>query len=434
MINQIRKTMDGVNMKNVLWITGIFPPINCGIGRPYKLAKYLPDNGWNPVVLAFKKSLFRPQMDESLLEEVKHLEVHRTKSGDSKLLQLVLPKLLGIDRRKVNSPDPWYRWQKHALKKGREIMESRGRWNNTKIDAIFSSSLPNTCHLIALKLKQEYELPWIADFRDLWTQVGGGYGNIPDSTLTKERVMESNVLMDADWVTMINQAGLDILSENRSKVEAKSSVITHGFDPEDYQRLQRQDYDNICTMTYAGSLYGARTNGAVSFLKALASIQDRSGVKVRFIGNCSVLRDTVSSLRLDNTATFIPWMGKRAALEMLAMSNVSLFLLGDSQTDRMASTGKLYDYLGVGRPIMAVAMPEGTAGKIILDTHSGTVNSPNDLQGIGDSIRYWATAYKDGHKPDQERMREHDVRLKAKEMAEVLSHITNNGGENGRER
>lgn len=410
------------NMKNVLWITGTFPPINCGIGRQYKLAKHLPKHGWNPIVLAFDKSIFRPQMDNELLKDIEGLEVHRTSSGENALLQgLIVPGLnkFGIKVNWWKVPDPWIRWKSHAFKEALKI------FHTTPIDAIFSSALPYTCHLVARDLKRETGLPWIADFRDVWTLTDKSYSTKSQKQIKREEIVEEAVLREADWMTIVNDVVLEMMRNRFPFIKEKSSCITHGFDPEDYiDLLPTPKHNNIVKlMTYAGTLYGKRTNGAISFLKALKILCDDNPslyikLKVLFLGNCKQVEEAAKELGLWQV-TFISWVSKRTALETLKSSDILLFLMGDSVVDCHATTGKLLDYIALDKPILAIT-PESPASKILKNVGGAIIAHPNDTDGIIQAIEEAMKIDRiERHNTEQ-----YDIRIKAKEMAEVLERIT----------
>ena len=418
-----------MGMKNVLFITGIFPPTNVGIGRCAKLAKYLPDNGWNPIVLAMDKTMWRPQQDDSMLKDIQHLEVHRTKSGESKILQETIPiylRKLGFNPRWWTVPDRWIRWKKHAIKEAEAIyqkMHPMFKQDYYRLHAIFSSGPPYTCHLVGLELKKQHKLPWVVDYRDFWTQQDASYSR----RTPEEEVMEREVLEAADWVTIVNKMGLETLREKYPFIREKSSCITHGFDLEDYEGLTPMERtDNVVMLTYTGTIYGERTKGAEAFLKALKQFYDENDnapLIVGFIGNCKPAERIAKELGLWQVH-FTGWQDREYALEMLKASDVLLFILGDSHVDRHASTGKLFDYLGVGKPILAVA-PKGVASAMLREVGVSTVVSPNDHEGIINAINKVTASDLTALTPDRRVAHElYSVKNKAQEMAEILERIT----------
>ncbi len=156
-------------IKKVLMISYLFPPLDCGVGRQIKFAKYLPLFGWMPTVLTVNRSFLRPKYDPSRVKEVPpSVEIFRTCSLEIRPLQRWLPavlnRLLGVNRKWFQPVDTFVGWLPFAVRRGLEILKEGN------IDLIFSTSLPNTCHLVAFILKKKFRIPWVADFRDPWTQ------------------------------------------------------------------------------------------------------------------------------------------------------------------------------------------------------------------------------------------------------------------------
>jgi hypothetical protein len=175
-------------MKKVLIITYYWPPAGGpGVQRILKFAKYLPDFGWQPLVLTVSKGEY-PALDKSLYKEIpQEAEVFKTKSFEPNLLY---KKFVGLDQDasipisvlseeksslkkslahwiRINFfiPDAKIGWQPFAITEGKRIIE------NHQPDIIFSSSPPPTVHLIARRLKKYARLKWVADFRDPWTDI-----------------------------------------------------------------------------------------------------------------------------------------------------------------------------------------------------------------------------------------------------------------------
>jgi len=403
-------------MKNVLWITGTWPPARFSIGRQYKLAKYLPEYGWNPIVLAYGNSNFDPWVDNTPLKELEHLEVHRTKAGDSKILQLTLPfylRKLGIDTNWWSAPDSQIRWKGPAIKEARRLI--RGK----KIDAIFSTVPPFTCHLVGQELSQITGIPWIADYRDFWSIQDIAYR----VTTEQDKVMELSVLQSADWVTIVNQAAIDKMRDAFPFITDKSSAIMHGYDPEDYEGLDKAVKGNICHMTYAGTVYSTRIKEMKTFLQALAVFYEENPIarlKVGFVGNCKAIETTALDLGLCNgRVSFIPWLPRQRALETMARSDVLLLITGNSPVDKYGSPGKLFDYLGIGKSILAI-VPEGEITRILGEVGGVVVAKPGDIEGITQAIEIVSKV----ESVERAGVEQYDIRNKAQEMAGVLDWIT----------
>jgi len=406
-------------MKNVLWITGTWPPARCSIGRQYKLAKYLPEYGWNPIVLAYGNSNFDPWVDNTPLKDLEHLEVHRTKAGDSKILQETIPiylRKLSINTNWWSAPDLLIRWKSHAIKEARKIIR------DNKIDTVFSTVLPYTCHLVGLELKKEFGIPWVADYRDFWTLTDKSYSHKTQEQVRQEEKIEEAVLQEANWITIVNDVALEMLRNRFPFIKDKSSCITHGYDPEDYKDLDKTVDGETCHITYAGSLYGEMTNGAKYFLYALKAFyreKPTAKLKVGFIGNCKAIQATVLDLGLCNgRVAFTSWSPRQYVIEAMAKSDILLLILGNSLLDKHASPGKLYDYLGIGKPILAV-IPDGVTSKILEETGGAIIVKPNDIEGITQAIGI-ASKTKSIERTE---VGQYDIHNKTQEMADVLEKI-----------
>src|SRR6185295_13966676 len=207
-----------------------YPPLG-GIGsqRSQKFARYLPDHGWHPVVVTPECGAYL--VDHSLDDgKSKGVDVIRTRYVD---LSSNFKRVMGgrgaaagtprgqaasavaagggvtnLLRRTVRSwvyiPDGQIGWYPYAVRAGRRAIESQ------KVEAIYSSSFPVTAHLAACRLKTATDKPWIADFRDLWTE--NHYADY-SSALRKrlDQMIESGLLEKADVLVTVSDTWADTL-------------------------------------------------------------------------------------------------------------------------------------------------------------------------------------------------------------------------------
>src|SRR5690242_7697461 len=166
-------------MRRVLMISYYFPPLG-GIGsvRALKFAKYLPEFGWDPVIIAPRHGTYYRdptlEFDESKVVRTTSLEISRTarrvigSGGDENRPARIGPvfgRLRSLTHRWIYRPDAQIGWYPFALASARRVLRDR------RCHVIFSSSFPITAHLVASRLHREYRLPWVAEFRDLWTDL-----------------------------------------------------------------------------------------------------------------------------------------------------------------------------------------------------------------------------------------------------------------------
>ena len=416
-------------------ISYLFSPLDCGVGRQIKFAKYLPSFGWLPVVLTVKKSYLRPKYDPSRLEEIpKSVKIYRTFSFESPPLQQRVPAILnkfGINPKWLLVPDKFIGWLPFAVHRGLEILREE------KVDVIFSTSLPNTCHLVALKLKRKTGLPWVADFRDPWTQ--NPYLTYPKPILKIEEPMEEAVIRNADKVTTTNPFfAKGFIRKYSEEPKEKFVTIQHGFDPDDLQKLETTVEPKF-VMTYTGSLYGLRKPDA--FLKAVSELlsEDRGlkdKLKIRFVGSVGRrIKDVVLRYGLGDTVEICGRVSHKRALEYLLNSSIILLITGiyrrKTTKDPLGRVfdelpGKLPEYIAIGRPVLALAVSGGSVARVIESTGTGIVVHPRDEQGIKKAVRYFYGLHQQGNlkiEPNVEEIEKYDIRTSTKRLSKVFNEV-----------
>lgn len=421
--------IDDPIMKKVLVISYLFPPLNCGVCRQSKIAKYLPQYGWVPIILSVKKSRLRPLYDESLLKDIHSItKIYKTSSFESRILMQYIPGLSGVNYKYFNIPDPFIGWLPFAVLKGINIIKKE------KVDAIVSTSMPNTCHLVALILKKISKLPWIADFREAWAQ--NPFIDYPKIVLNIENKMESAVIRNAEKITAINDPiRNDLIGKYPDQTPEKFMTIPHGFDPEDFQDVEKLPSKKF-TITYTGSLYGRRS--PKTFLEAIKEIIEddknmKSELRIQFIGNVHIAKEIAERLNLTDLVTSSGFVSHQQVFSYIVNSNILLLIIGSGKNDNTISTGKLFEYMGSGTPILAL-VPEGVAADLIESANIGVVVHPNDIEGIKKAILQLYKKYKKGElniEPNQEIIKQHDMRILSKKFAKVLDEVASNNGYGG---
>ena len=417
----MNEVLNNSHMKKVLIISYLFPPLNCGVCRQSKIAKYLSQYGWTPIILSVKKSRLRPIYDKSLLNDVRSItKIYRTASFESKILMQYIPGHSGINYKYFNIPDPFIGWLPFAVLRGINIIKEE------KVDAILSTSMPNTCHLLALILKKISKLPWIADFREAWTQ--NPFIVYPKVVLNVENKMEASVIKNAEKITAINDPiRNDLIGKYPDQTPGKFMTIPHGFDPEDFRDVEKLPSKKF-TITYTGSLYGRRS--AKTFLEAIKEIigddkNMKNELRIQFVGNVHTAKEITERLNLTDLVTTSGFVSHQQVFSYLVNSDVLLLIIGSGKNDNAISTGKLFEYMGSGTPVLAL-IPDGVAADIVKSANLGIVVHPDDKTEIKNAILQLYTKYKKGKlkiEPNQEIIKQHDMRTLSKKFAEVLDEV-----------
>lgn len=395
-------------MKKVLIISYYFPPSGgAGVQRVLKFVKYLPDYGWEPVVLTVQESAGFPAQDASLLQEIPdQIRVIRTRIFEPyeayrKFTGKSTPQGMDIAtlgqsggsfkdrfaewiRATFFIPDARCFWKRTAIRAGKRLLKTE------KFDIVFSSAPPYTTHLIGMALARYSDVPWIADFRDSWV----GWLSTPKRWWLPYQIdlkMEKSVLNDADQITHVsNGVKADLLSRHPEISENKWALLPNGFDQADFEGLNDKPPENRFIITYTGSLYGHR-NPQI-FLKALHKLLEehpdcKDQILIRFVGR-------VDPKFLEAFEVFgsiiehIPYVTHNESIRYLLQSNLLLLIIDNAPASKSIITGKLYEYIGARRPILAIA-PEGEAAEIIQELGVGKVFRPTDDRKTINEISKW---------------------------------------------
>lgn len=280
-------------------------------------------------------------------------------------------------------PDDHWGWYPFAVRLGQRIIREQG------IDAIFTTSGPYTAHLIGLRLKQLTGKAWLADFRDNWMR--NVYIQFPTPLHRRiHRALERRVFLQADAVTTVQSDVYDPADLALDK--SKFIHLTNGFDEADFSSLQRATSDNF-TITFTGSFYASIS--PESFLRGLRALLDerpalRPQVRVRIFGHSYDIdvAHLAAQLGLEKTVDCLGVVPYHEALQAMVNADVLLLILFDSEhsSNQTVYSGKLFEYLGAGRPILGIMSPKGVAADIIRQTGSGVVAPPGDVPAIKEAL------------------------------------------------
>ncbi|MFQ5769625.1 MAG: glycosyltransferase, partial [bacterium] len=250
---------------------------------------------------------------------------------------------------------------------------------------------PYTSHLIGLKLQRKAHLPWVADFRDSWIGWLSTPQWRPKFARRIEKSMEGAVLKHASKIlTVSHGVKEDLLSRHPELQDDRWHLLPNGFDAADFQNIQPIPDNERVIVTYVGSLYGPRNPEYL--LRALEKIENESpgsldNLCFRLIGRIGAsIRNRIQSSSVSHLFEFISYVSHQKSLSYLLGSDVSLLIIDDAPTNRGILTGKLFEYIGAGNPILALT-PEGEAADLIRSKNLGWVVPPKDVQAIQHTVQ-----------------------------------------------
>jgi len=386
-----------VLMPKVLMICYFFPPLgSVQVLRAVKFAKYLPHYGWEPVILGVKDVLHYYQ-DSDILQEISpDLHIYRTESFDpfrlwcrikktkphtsqktaNQKFQWIRDNLNGLNRW-FSLPDSRFGWYPFAVKEGLRIIK------NENIDVIYSSSPPNTCHLVARELHRKTGIPWISDFKDLWTD----YPHLHPTPLHRNimRNWEKKILNESNQVITVNSGITDYFLKQYPQFTEKIDTLVHGVDPDEYVDIS-PNFSPQFTIIHTGSFFEPRQIPDY-FLKALKdwlvenpSLENQ--INVVFAGSLnSRHHELIIKLGLTSIIQERKSLPRKEAIQLQCKADLLLLLVGKGKGSQHVVPAKTWEYLASGRPILCMA-PEGVTRDLVNKYESGWIADPDDCQAI----------------------------------------------------
>lgn len=376
-------------MKNVLYISYLFPPMaGGGVYRIVKTLKYLPSFGWNPSVLTVKNH-HHWVTDHTLLKEFPlDLTVQRTYCLDPFYLYALLDKtgmklIHHVIEEYLAIPDNKLGWFLTALIKGLRLI----RKNN--IDVIFSTSPPHSTHMIAYVLKKITGKPWVAEFRDHMS-LNPLREKVSRLRLAVEKKMEKEFLSNASKVITVTEGNREDIVNLFGLKSDMVKVIPNGFDQSDFAGLDRNNkVKRNFTITYTGACYGTRNPGV--FLDAVREMlayhpELREIISVNIIGAIEdKFKGFCKNEGLKDIVHLYGFLSHRDVISYMINSHILILLISSGGTNRNVLTGKIFEYMASGTPILALA-PDGLAKKLIEDSRTGFTVDPDNAEAISEKI------------------------------------------------
>ena len=407
--------------RQLLCMAYFFPPSGgAGVQRPLKFVKYLPQFGWQARVLSVADGCFFAH-DAALMQDIPPgTEVVRPTSLEIERLSFLrrqrsahsvpgavrtgglsgrLMALLTAARRHL-IPDPQLGWLPFAVHAALRMHRAR------PVHALWSTSSPATSHLVAMAVQARTGLPWIADFRDAWS-------DDPMGLLAHHAIharLEAQVVRRAQRVVAVTTPVIDFLRARRLAPDSHFAHIPNGFDPADFPATPPPPTPGPWQLTFTGSIYGKIST--VPLLEAVARLvqrhpEARGSLQINWIGQMDrrAQADYEAALsRLD-----LAWASQRrgyvshaAAIDAMHAAHTLLLPLYPGAKAAQVMAGKTFEYLAAGRPILALATP-GVTADLIHRARAGLVVHPQDVAGIAAALLQLWQAHRQGgipHHPD----------------------------------
>lgn len=402
-------------MKKALIITYYWIPSGgSGVQRWVKFVKYLRDFGWEPVIYAPENADY-PVVDASFEKDLpaditvirrpiwEPYALYRKFTGKKdKSIQTGFvtdakqenwkDKLSIWLRGNLFIPDPRVCWVSPSVRFLKKYLSTN------PVDVIITTGPPHSVHLIGRRLKKQFPaLPWIADFRDPWT----GIFYYKDLKLSlpvdfRHRQLEKKTIAEADLTLVVSEHMQQEFSRYRHQ---QLAVVANGYDEEDFvQEAVKPDEQFVITHT---GLLTEKQNPQVLWKvlqeMAVENADFRKDLRIRLTGSVdgSVLNDIKAS-DLEINLELSAYVPHHEAIRLQRGSQLLLLCLVQNPDTKSIVTGKLFEYLQSGRPVVGIGYTDGDAAAILKQTNAGVMFDFSDAVLLKEKIQAYYQQYKSG--------------------------------------
>jgi len=429
--------------KKVLIITYYWPPSGGGgVQRWLKMTKYLPEHGWESIILTPDNPDFELK-DESLLKDVA-----------SETIVLKLPiwepfglyrKLMGkkavqkqgvVDTKNESLLGRWSRW----IRGNWFIPDARLFWvrpavnyaekylRKNTVDVIITTGPPHSMHLIGMELKRRLGIKWIADFRDPWSD----WDVLPQLNLTKKSwkrhiKLEHQVMHQADKVLTVTH-NLAKQLEVTGKLE-KVEVVTNGFDPADFL-IDETTKPSKFKISHVGLLNEGRNPELLWEVLEEICVENNEfneALEIVLAGTIDQpVRDSINNFEKLKSKVLIPeYLAHKKVLTLYQESAILLLLVNNTSNSSWILPGKLFEYFSAKRPILAIGQLESEANEVLKECGYDSFLAYDDKDGLKKRVKNLFVAYQNKDVVmDSTAIQKYDRKKLAGEVANLLDETT----------
>lgn len=430
-------------MERVLMITYYWPPSGGpGVQRPLKFVKYLPAQGFQPLVITVDpERAYYPLLDPGLENDIpaeaivfrtptfEPFGIYEKLTGRNKMPKPGfagerkpgrLEALARFIRGNFFVPDPRKGWNRFLIRQALEVIDKY------QPVAFITSSPPHSTQLAGLQLKKRTGLPWIADLRDPWTDIYyyKEFRHLP-WIRRKDEAYERQVLEEADAILVVSEALKRLfLSKSPHITPNKIHVIPNGYDPADFHEEPCREKKEHFNLVYTGTLSPDYPVDALA--EALQLLGNRYGIHdifLQVVGKASPqLKEAFAIRNLADRIKTYSYVPHSEAISYMQCADALLLIIPRVSNNEGILTGKLFEYLATGVPIVGLGPVEGDAADILHETGAGRMFAYNDVEALADWL---LEIYKHGgekHTPS-EAARQYARPALTQRLAQVIRHL-----------
>ena len=369
-------------MKRILMVAFHFPPfaISSGTQRTLRFAKYLPEFGWEPIILTAHPRAYERTSPELLAEIPKGTVVVRAPAFDTARHFSIAGRYPGFLAR----PDRWISWLPGATVMGLSTIK------RYKPDAIWSTYPIATAHLIGAALHKHSGLPWIADFRDPMAQQG-----YPSDPLTRKSFLqiEERAANKASLCTFTTPGAARLYAQRYPHAADRFRVIENGYDEETFEGITPGGaplHPGKITLLHSGIVYPSERD-PTQLLQSVRALIDAGQISakqfcIRFRASMheAFLQTLIDKFNLSDCIELLPPVSYNEALNEMMRADVLLIMQAANCNDQIPA--KLYEYLRAGRPILALTDPVGDTAKVLRETGINAIAPLDQANAISEAL------------------------------------------------
>ena len=429
-------------MKRVLVITYYWPPSGgSGVQRWVKFAKYLPSEGWQPVIYT-PSNPDLGSIDESLLSDIpseaeiikrrifEPYGIYRKLTGSKGQIKVeanpggggkgsFLKRLSMWVRGNLFMPDPRCLWIRPSVRFLTKYLKEH------PVDVIVSTGPPQSMHLIARNVSLATGIPWVADFRDPWTKIFYfKHLMLGKRAERKHHELEQMVLDDATAVVAVSPL---VQADFAAMTKTPVCLVTNGYDESDYTEtiVPEKGFNVVHTglLTAEGNpvelwkVLGKKcredADFAASFRLTLAGKTDET------------VLESIRQAGLGDYLTDLGYIDHNKAVMQQRKASVLILPIREEPETKAILPGKLFEYLAARRPVLGVGTGEGAMAEVLKETGAGQIFDWDDRAGISDYVERLWSAFGSGEVMTATAdIEKYSRRMTTRKMVEIFEQVT----------
>ena len=410
-------------MKRVLMIAFHYPPLrgSSGIQRTLKFSQYIPEFGWEPIVLTAHPRVY-PSTDSEQVREISNRTIYRAFALDtSRHLSF-----MGRYPRFLSLPDRWVSWWLGAVPLGLYLIKKY------RPEIIWSTYPITTAHLIGLSLYRLTGVPWVADFRDPMVQA-----NYPFNPLARRiyQWIEKKTIMHCTRAIFTTQGTVKYYKERYPQIpDSRFCLVENGYDEENFMAaettaVKRRSENKRIELVHSGIIYPSERD-PIPFFEALADLSQQGlispenlKVTLRATANENYLSQLIDRYGIGEIVILAAPIPYQEALSEMLVADGLLILQASNCNNQIPA--KLYEYLRARRPIFALTDLAGDTAAALINMEINTIAPLDSKDDIMRELVHFLALIKEDKAPIAaiEKVLECSRKSKSRELTNLLDQV-----------